>query len=89
MFFKTFTAVLALVGAVMSHPSAKRDEIDTDDIKIYAYGSGISGLQVYGGTDGRHPLSLSHLRPILSSTEPFLVTNAMTICTYRQGVHSL
>lgn len=53
MLFKTFAAVLALAGVVTPYPSAKRDEVDTDDIKIYAYGSGISGLQVYGGSDGR------------------------------------
>lgn len=53
MFFKTFTVLLALAGAVTPYPSnVKRAD---DEIKIYAYGSGISGLQVYGGTDGTRP----------------------------------
>lgn len=51
MFFKILVVALSFVGAVTPYPSVKRDS-DTDDIKIYAYGSGISGLQVYGGPDG-------------------------------------
>lgn len=54
MFFKTFAALLALAGAVTPYPSSAK-RADDDEIKIYAYGSGISGLQVYGGTDGTRP----------------------------------
>lgn len=49
MFLKAFTLLLSLAGAVTAFPAEKRTD---DAIKIYAYGTGISGLQVYGGQDG-------------------------------------
>lgn len=48
MFSKTLTLVLSLASAVTPYPSAKRD----DSMDVYAYGTGISGLTVYGGSDG-------------------------------------
>lgn len=55
MFFKTLTVLLSLAGAVTPYPSsAKRD---SSDLKLYAYGTGISGLQVYGGDDGEGRLA--------------------------------
>lgn len=50
MFFKTLTLVLSLASAVTAYPGVKREsETQTG---IYAYGSHISGLTVYGGSDG-------------------------------------
>ncbi|KAI3398721.1 hypothetical protein diail_8760 [Diaporthe ilicicola] len=51
MFFKTFTLLLSLATAVTPR-SVKRDDEST---KLYAYGQGISGLQVYAGLDGAAP----------------------------------
>lgn len=51
MFLKAVTVLLSLAGAVTAYPAEKRTD---DAIKIYAYGTGISGLQVYGGSDGMH-----------------------------------
>lgn len=59
MFLKTLTVLLSLAGAVTPYPSAKRAD---GEIKIYAYGTNISGLQLYGGNDGRR-LSILSLSP--------------------------
>lgn len=48
MFFKTLTLMLSLATAVTPR-SVKRDE----GTKLYAYGKGISGLEVYAGLNGK------------------------------------
>lgn len=48
MFFKTLTLVLSLATAVTPR-SVKRDE----GTKLYAYGKGISGFEVYAGLNGK------------------------------------
>ncbi|KAF3761943.1 hypothetical protein M406DRAFT_333989 [Cryphonectria parasitica EP155] len=50
MFTNTLTALLAFAGAVTAYPSAKR--ATDNEVRIYAYGTGISGMQIYRGTDG-------------------------------------
>lgn len=50
MFFKSLTLLLSLATAVTPR-SVKRD--DDESTKLYAYGTGISGLQVYAGVDGK------------------------------------
>lgn len=52
MFFKTLTVILSLAGAVTPYPSTSAKRADTTGLKLYAYGTGISGLEVYGGDDG-------------------------------------
>lgn len=47
MFFKTLTLMLSLATAVTPR-SVKRDE----STKLYAYGKGISGFEVYAGLNG-------------------------------------
>lgn len=49
MFFKTFTLAFSLATAVTAS-FVKRDETT----KLYAYGKGISGFEVYAGQDGKH-----------------------------------
>lgn len=51
MFCKTLTFVLSLATAVTAYPSSALAERD-DSVNVYAYGSGISGLTVYAGSDG-------------------------------------
>lgn len=51
MFLQTLTVLLSLVGAVTPYPSSAK-RADTTGLKLYAYGTGISGLEVYGGDDG-------------------------------------
>lgn len=59
MLFQTLTVVLSLVGAVTPYPAAGSEKrADTTDLQLYAYGTGISGLQVYGGDDGEKELSV-------------------------------
>lgn len=48
MFFKTLTLVLSLATAVTPR-SVKRD----DSTKLYAYGKGISGFEVFAGLNGQ------------------------------------
>lgn len=48
MFFKTLTLMLSLATAVTPR-SVKRDE----STKLYAYGKGISGFEVYAGLNGK------------------------------------
>lgn len=48
MFFKTLTLVLSLATAVTPR-FVKRDE----STKLYAYGKGISGFEVYAGLNGK------------------------------------
>lgn len=50
MFFKALTVLLSFAGVVTPLPHAKR--ADSDEVKLYAYGTGISGLQVYGAPNG-------------------------------------
>lgn len=51
MFCKTLLFVVSLVTAAIAYPSAALTERD-NDMNIYAYGTGISGLTVFGGADG-------------------------------------
>lgn len=53
MLLNTLTLVLSLTGAVTSLPTTKRA---TGDIDLYAYGSGISGLELWAGSDGKYSL---------------------------------
>lgn len=79
MLFKAFALVLSLVGAVTPYPGVKR----TDEIKIYAYGTGISGLQVYGGIDGMYlDFGVFH-----NNIRWRLGVILIAICAYRQGLH--
>lgn len=48
MFFKTFALALSLATAATAS-FVKRDETT----KLYAYGKGISGFEVYAGRNGK------------------------------------
>lgn len=56
MLFQTLTVLLSLVGAVISYPTSS-EERDTTKLKLYAYGTNISGMQVYGGDDGEQKVT--------------------------------
>lgn len=53
MFLKTLTFVLSLAATVTPLPTT-HEKRATGDIDLYAYGENISGLQVWGGSDGQH-----------------------------------
>lgn len=54
MLANTLVALLFLAAGITAYPSTikREDTIDDGEIQLYAYGAGISGLQVYGGPDG-------------------------------------
>lgn len=52
MFVHTLTVLLSLAGAVTPFPTTVK-RADVVETQLYAYGTGISGLQIYGGTDGK------------------------------------
>lgn len=53
MFLHTLTVLLSLAGAVTPYPSPANVEREatTTGLKLYGYGSGISGLEVYYSDD--------------------------------------
>lgn len=53
MFLHTLTVLLSLAGAVTPYPSPTNVEREatTTGLKLYGYGSGISGLEVYYSDD--------------------------------------
>lgn len=59
MLFNTLTLILSLAGAVAPFPTLHTKRADSD-IDLYAYGTGISGLQLWGSADGKHPLRSSY-----------------------------
>ncbi|KAJ4393478.1 hypothetical protein N0V93_002690 [Gnomoniopsis smithogilvyi] len=64
MFLNTLTLVLSLAGAVTPLPTHKRA---TGDIDLYAYGTGISGLELWGGSDGKAYIATSDIGQANSS----------------------
>lgn len=53
MLANTVVALLSLAAGITALPSSTTKRQTTDnEIKLYAYGTGISGMEIYGGPDG-------------------------------------